>query len=92
MIRRALFVLLFAIVAGASGTVGYFTNDYLRLKRDYEDLRVISRNMLMENERYQETSRTCLATLTDYKTRLSIHTMDLDRTHPPVPMKLAQGR
>lgn len=90
--RRVLFVLLFAVNSAVAGAAGFGINEYLHLKKDFEDLRVISRNMLMENEKYQETSRTCLATLTDYKTRLSIPTMDLDRTHPPVPMKLAQGR
>lgn len=92
MIRRTLFVLLFAVSLAVATGVGFFINEYLHLKKDYEDLRVISRNMLMENEKYQETARSCLTSLDKVRSRLFVPTMDLDLTNPPVPMKLAQGR
>lgn len=92
MIRRTLFVLLFTVSIAVASGIGFFVNEYLHLKKDYNDLWIISRNMLAENERYQTSSRTCLSDLTQLRNKLYLPTYDLDLTNPPVPMKFAQGR
>lgn len=78
MIRRALFTLLFAVSLGVAGTVGYYVNEYRHLKKDYEDLRVIARDTLMESEQHQTTATSCLATLKTVKSNLYLPTLDLN--------------
>lgn len=92
MIRRVLFVLLFAVSLGVAGAVGYYVNEYQHLKKDYEDLRIITRSTMMENERNQENSRSCLASLHVIRKELFMPTLDLDFTDSPTPLKFAQGR
>lgn len=85
MIRRTLFVLFFAVSISAAGSLGFFINEYLHMKKDFEDLRVIARNTLMEAEHCQETSRACNTSLDTIKGRLFVPT-DF------VPPRLAQGK
>ena len=68
--RRLAFTLLFILNTGVAGATGYAVSEYQHLKKDYDDLRVIARNNLMELEQANDRGRSCNASLSDIKEKL----------------------
>lgn len=90
MIRRIAFVLLFALNTTAAGAAGYAVNEYQHLKKDYEDLRVIARNTMMQLEQQQETTRACTTNFNSIKDKLFIPLEIMNANKPAT--TLAAGR